>query len=170
MKYKQTEMKYWRSAHAFAQNCSVLYSKTKPITKEYQPRLIRSPIDHDTRRKKKKKKRKERTEKQQGPGHTCIRNSWRARFGGREDFLSACLKVCTRRSAAPLVAGWYGAPVKCVIPRSLHLCWDSSEVKVGALSVTSVWGNPKWAKSSSSKSRVALVDVDDVGWMHGYLE
>ena len=91
----------------------------------------------------------------------CIRNSWRARFGGREDFLSACLKVCTRRSAVPLVAGWYGAPVKCVIPRSLHPCWNSSEVKVGALSVTSVWGSPKWAKSSSSKSRVALVDVDE---------
>ena len=30
----------------------------------------------------------------------CIRNSRRARFGGREDFLSACLKVCTKRSAA----------------------------------------------------------------------
>jgi len=25
---------------------------------------------------------------------------------------NACLKVCTKRSAAPLVAGWYGAPVR----------------------------------------------------------
>ena len=36
----------------------------------------------------------------------CITNSWRAFFGCREDFFIACLKVCTKRSATPLVAGW----------------------------------------------------------------
>ena len=35
----------------------------------------------------------------------CIRNSYKASFGGNEDFLNACLNDCIKRSAAPFVAG-----------------------------------------------------------------
>ena len=44
--------------------------------------------------------------------------------------IRACLKVCTNLSAAPFVAGWYGAPVKWVIPRSLQYAWNSRDMKL----------------------------------------
>ena len=48
-------------------------------------------------------------------------------FGALANFFNACLKVCTKRSAAPLVAGWYGAPVRWSVPFSLQNSWNSSD-------------------------------------------
>lgn len=56
--------------------------------------------------------------------------------GDREDFLSACSKVCTRRSVSMLVDGWDGAPVSCVIQRSLHQLWNSINTGPLASSLT----------------------------------
>ena len=42
----------------------------------------------------------------------CIKNSCSTARGGNDDLVRACLKVWTRLSAAPLVTGWYGAPVR----------------------------------------------------------
>ena len=58
-------MKYWRSAHSFTQFCTVLNPKTNSPTKNYQPRLIRSPTNHDIR----SQENPEINEKEQGPRH-----------------------------------------------------------------------------------------------------
>lgn len=56
----------------------------------------------------------------------CIKNSWRERFVGREGFHIVCLKVCTKRFAA----GWYGVPVRGIIPRLLHVLWNTSRKEI----------------------------------------
>jgi len=89
--------------------------------------------------------------------------------GALADF-NACLKVCTKRSAARLVAGWYRAPVRWTIPSfSLQNSWNSSVLKVEAQSVTTVLGKPKCAKSSCGSLIADFADTDCVAWMQGYL-
>jgi len=58
-------------------------------------------------------------------------------------YSSAGLKVCTRRSAAPLVEVCYGAPLRCTISRSRHRPLNSAEWKAAALFVTSEREYPK---------------------------
>lgn len=95
----------------------------------------------------------------------CIRNSCKAVLGGIADCLSACVNVWMRRSAAPLVAGWYSALDKWMMFLSLHQCRNSSLRKPERLSLNNVW-----AKSCSSSSIVALAEIDCVGWIQEYFE
>ena len=48
----------------------------------------------------------------------------------------ADLRLCTQRSARPLLAGWYGVDVMCLIPFLLKNSWNSSDLNYGALSLT----------------------------------
>ena len=47
-----------------------------------------------------------------------------------------------QRSAKPLVAGWLGAEVKCLIPFLLRNCWNSSDLNCDPLSLTNWAGTP----------------------------
>ena len=82
----------------------------------------------------------------------------------------ACLNVCTKRSAIPFVAGWYGADLMCLIPFLLMNVRNSSAVKWGPLSLTNCSGKPCVAKSFLSSSIVLAALVVVIGITSGHLE
>ena len=47
----------------------------------------------------------------------------------------------------------------------LQNSWNSSDLKVAAQSVTTVWGKPKYAKSSCKSLIVDFADTDCVAWI-----
>ena len=74
------------------------------------------------------------------------------------------------RSVNPLVAGWYGALLKCLIPLESINCLDLSDVNCGPLSDTNCRGNPLRAKIAL---RISMVFVADLVFMvntSGYFE
>ena len=66
----------------------------------------------------------------------------------------ADLKLCTQRSARPLLAGWYGADVMCLIPFLLRNSWNSSDLNCGPLSLTNWAETPYLANKFWSFSMV----------------
>lgn len=52
---------------------------------------------------------------------------------------SELCKVCTKRSACPFVAGWYGAVNFEIAPFTCKNCWNSLDVNVRPLSVNYFW-------------------------------
>lgn len=56
--------------------------------------------------------------------------------------LIARSKDCTNLSACPLVHGWYGVDVMCLIPFSARNCLNSADMNCGSLSETTSFGMP----------------------------
>ena len=54
----------------------------------------------------------------------------------------ADLKLCTQCSARPLLAGWYVASERCLLPYLLRKIWKSSDVNCDPLSPTYWDGTP----------------------------
>ena len=54
----------------------------------------------------------------------------------------ADLKLCTQCSARPLLAGWYVASERCLLPYLLRKIWKSSDINCGPLSPTYRDGTP----------------------------
>ena len=54
----------------------------------------------------------------------------------------ADLKLCTQCSARPLLAGWYVASERCLLPYLLRKIWKSSDINCGPLSPTYWDGTP----------------------------
>ena len=54
----------------------------------------------------------------------------------------AVLKLCTQRSARPLLAGWYGADEICLIPFLVRNSLNSSDFVLPPLSLTNWAGTP----------------------------
>lgn len=65
-------------------------------------------------------------------------------------FLSDRFIVCTRRSASPLLEGWYAAVLKCLTALFFKNSSNSSLVNCVPLSVTKHLNYPKMENSSSS--------------------
>ena len=70
----------------------------------------------------------------------------------------ACLKICTKRSANPLLDGWYWAVLMCRIPFALQKSSNSIEMNWGSLSLTIVAGSP-FLENIVLKAFTVYVDV-----------
>lgn len=70
----------------------------------------------------------------------------------------ADLKLHTQFSARPLMAGWYGADVKCLIWFLSRNIWNSSDWNCGPLPLTNLDGTPYWVNKFCSFS-VVFVEV-----------
>ena len=82
----------------------------------------------------------------------------------------ACLNVCTKRSALPFVAGWYGADHMCLMPLFLRNVLNSSDVNWEPLSLTSCSGNLCVANSFLSSSIVLAALVVVIGITSSHFE
>ena len=83
---------------------------------------------------------------------------------------SACLTVCTSRSAAPLLAGWYGEERMCFTPFIRRKASSSSDTNCGPLSDINCSGNPYLAKVSRSLVIVLFAVVLDIVYTSSHLE
>ena len=75
----------------------------------------------------------------------------------------ACLKVCTKRSASLLVAGWYGEDLMCLMALFIMSTLNSSAINWEPLSLTTCSDNPCVAKIFLHSSIVFLVVVEVIG-------
>ena len=80
------------------------------------------------------------------------------------------LKLCTQRSARLLLAGWYGADVRCLIPFLLRNIWNSSDLNCGPLSLTNWDGTPYLANKLCSFSMVFVEVVVSIFSISNHLE
>ena len=84
--------------------------------------------------------------------------------------LRLLLNVCTIRSAAPLLAGWYGATLMCLTPFFLRKTSNSSLLNCGPLSLTICTGIPYLQNKSLRTSIVAAAVVLFIRIISGHFE
>ena len=82
----------------------------------------------------------------------------------------ADLKLCTQRSARLLLAGWYGADVRRLIPFLLRNIWNSSDINYGPLSLTYWDGTPYLENKLCSFSMVFVEIVVSIFSISNHLE
>ena len=82
----------------------------------------------------------------------------------------ADLKLCTQRSARPLLAGWYRADVRCLIPFLLRNIWNSSDLNCGPLLLTNWDGTPYLANKLCSFLMVLVEVVVSIFSIPNHLE
>ena len=97
----------------------------------------------------------------------CMRNFYNAAFDGGDEFLNNWLNVCTRHLAFPLVAGWNSTPVKCMIPCWWLYSWNSSDMKIVALSM---WWLLDGCMGTWSRHLLKLVSLFPWIWLHSQYE